>query len=263
VIEFRWADNNYDRLPALAADLVRHHVAMIIAAGGAQSALAAKAASATIPILFLNGSDPVKLGLVKSLNRPQSNATGVTIITVQISQKRLELASQLVPTAKAIAFLINPLNPNAGPLTKELMDAARNLGRKLLILNVTNERDVESVFATLMREQAGVVVTAADPIFTTLRQKLIELPARFSIPTIYPYREHVFAGGLMSYGPRITDGFRQVGIYAARILNGEKPSDLPVIQPTRFEFIINLKTAKAIGLTIPPTLLALADEVVE
>ena len=261
-IEFRWADSRYDRLPGFATELVRRQVAVIVAAGGAQSALAAKAATATTPIVFLNGSDPIELGLAASLNRPGGNITGVTILTVLISQKRLELARELVPSSDVIAWLLTPLNPNTGNLAKELEQAARTLGRRILLLNVSGD-DLDSAFATLVKKRAGVVVTSADPIFTTLRERLIELAARHAVPTMYPYREHVIAGGLIGYGPSITDGFQQVGVYTGRILQGAHPGDLPIVQPTKYELVINLKTAKALGLDVPPTLLARADLVIE
>jgi putative ABC transport system substrate-binding protein len=263
LIEFRWADNHYDRLLELAADLVRRRVAVIIAAAGVQTALAAKAATAAIPIVFINGSDPVKLGLVASLNRPGGNITGLTNLAVQVAEKRLELARELVPSADVIAWLTNPLNPNAEHLANELENAARKLGRRLLLLNVSNEGDLGAAFATLVRNRAGVAANSADPIFTNHRDQLIVLAARHRVPSVYPDRQYVVAGGLMGYGPSVADSLRQVGAYAGRILKGAKPADLPVLQPTRFELTINLKTAKALGVEVPAKLLALANEVIE
>jgi putative ABC transport system substrate-binding protein len=261
-IEFRWAEGQNDRLPTLAADLVRRRVAVIVA-GGTPPALAAKAATSTIPILFDTGGDPVELGLVASLNRPGGNITGATSLNTEIAPKRLELLHELVPTARIVALLINPANPNGDALTRELQAAARTLGLELHVLNASTERDFDPAFATLAQVQAGGLVIATDGYLIGQSEQLAAQALRRRVPAIFAYHEFAAAGGLMSYGGSVTDQYRQVGVYTGRILRGEKPGDLPVQQVTKVELIINLKTAKALGLTVPITLLGRADEVIE
>jgi putative ABC transport system substrate-binding protein len=262
-IEYRWAQEHYDRLPALAAELVQHHVALIVAPGTAAAASAAKAATATVPIVFMIGSDPVKLGLVASLNHPGGNLTGVAYLNVEVAPKRLELLHELVPATASVGLLVNPANPAETEVqTSELQAAARALGRRLLVLNATNLGEIDEAFATLVRERAALQV-GVDPLWGSFNRQIIDLAARHFVPVIYPWREFPVGGGLMSYGTTILDAFRQVGVHAGRILKGEKPADLPVQRPRTLGFVINLKTAKALGLEIPPTLLARADEVIE
>ena len=264
-IEYRWARGQYDRLPALAYDLVRHPVAVIFTHGGLSPALAAKAATSTIPIVFGSGGDVVKSGLIASLNRPGGNATGVNLFTKDVEARKLELLNKLVSADATIAFLVNPNNPtNTEGKTKEMQEAARALGRQLQVLNASKAADFDTAFAALVQQQVGSLVISADPFFDeTGRDQLVALAARHAIPAIYSFREATAAGGLMSYGTNLADVERQKGAYTGRILKGEKPADLPVMQPTKFEFVINLKTAKALGLDVPPALLALADEVIE
>jgi putative ABC transport system substrate-binding protein len=261
-IEYRWAQGQYDRLPALAADLVRRQVA-VIAVGTIPAAPVAKAATATIPIVFTTGLDPVQEGLVASLNRPGGNLTGVTALAVEVGPKGLEVLHELVPTATAIAVLVNPTNPSAEALSRDLQTAARALGLQLHVLHASTERDFDTVFATLLQLRAGGLVIGTDGFFITQSEQLATLTVRHAIPAIFPYREFAVAGGLMSYGVSIRDLYRLVGVYAGRILRGEKPADLPVQQSTKIEFVINLKTARALGLTFPITLLGRADEVIE
>jgi putative ABC transport system substrate-binding protein len=262
-IEFRWADNQYDRLPTQATDLVGRQVALIVASGAVQAIQAAEAATSAIPIVFVTGDDPVRLGLVASLNRPGGNVTGITALTQSMEAKRLDILHQLVPKTAAIAMLVNRSNPSAALQLKESTDAARTLGRQLDILDVANTADIDSAFSILTQHGDGAVTIIADPFMNSHRDQLVALEARYKLPTLFYTREQVAAGGLMSYGANFTEAFAQAGGYAARILKGEKPDDLPILQPTKFEFIINLKTAKTLGFEIPPTLLALSDDVIE
>jgi len=262
-IEYRWAEGHYDRLPALAEDLVGRHVALIVAQGGDPSVLAAKSATATIPIVFTSSSDPVKLGLVASLNRPGGNVTGFWLYTSLLGTKRLELMRRLLPANTSITVLVNPDNPNADFDTAELQDAARTLGQSISFVKARSEAEIDAVFATFGERRASALLVNTDPFFLARYAQFVALAARSGIIAIYEQREFVTGGGLMSYGANLADGYRQVGIYAGRILKGEKPADLPVVQPTKFEMAINLKTAKTLGLEVPPSLLALADEVIE
>jgi len=262
-IEYRWAEGQNDRLPALAADLVRRRVSVIAAPGTTPAALAAKAATTTIPIVFFTGGDPVALGLVASLNRPGGNLTGATSLGGQLAPKRLELLHQLMPTATVMALLVNPTNPVLAESTaRETQEAARSLGLRLHTLHASTERDFDSVFAALVQLRASGFVIAIDSFFTGRREQLAALALRHGIPAIYQYRDFAAAGGVMSYGGSL-EPYRLVGLYTGRILKGEKPADLPVQQATRIELIINMKTAQALGLSVPPKLLALADELIE
>jgi len=262
-IEYRWADGQYERLPSLAADLVRRQVAVLASTGGAGPLLAAKAATTTIPIVFTTGSDPVRMGVVASLNRPGGNITGVNLFVTEMASKRLGLLRELVPTADLVAVLSNPTNPNTEDQLKDVQQAARALGQQIHILSARTDQELDVAFRSMTELRARALLVAADPYFTSRRSYVIALAVRHSIPAIYEQREHTMAGGLMSYGTSLPDGYRQAGRYTGRILKGEKPADLPVLQSIRFEFVINLAAAKVLGLDVPPTLLARADEVIE
>ena len=262
-IEYRWAEGRYDRLPEFANELVRRQVTVIAATGGEPSPLAAKAATKTIPIVFTLGGDPVETGLVASLNRPGGNLTGTTIMAVEMASKRLDLARQLVPKASAMAMLINPKFPTASAELRELQGAAHALGIHINVLNASTEDEIDAAFATIVEQKSGALIIGTDPFLLGQRAQLVRLAARHVVPTIYFLREFVEAGGLMSYGPNIANGYRQAGVYTGLILSGAKPADLPVVRPTQFLFFLNVKTAKSLNLEIPPLLLALADEVIE
>ena len=262
-IEDRWAEGQYDRLPALAADLVGRKVSVLSTDGGIPPALAAKAATTTIPIVFIMGSDPLKAGVVTSLNRPEGNVTGVSFLINSLGTKRLELLSQMVPKVLTIGILANPTNPDAEIETRDAQVAARALGRKLIVVKASTENEFEAAFATLAEQRAGALAVAGDPYIEGHRDRLIALAASHNMPAIYVLRGDPEAGGLMSYGTSVTDAARQGGVYVGSILKGARPADLPVIQSTKFELVINLKTAKALGLDVPPSLLALADDVIE
>jgi putative tryptophan/tyrosine transport system substrate-binding protein len=261
-IEYRWAEGHYDRLPALAADLVRRQVAEIVT-GGTPAALAAKAASSTIPIVINVGIDPAQIGLVASFNRPGGNVTGLALLTVELAAKQLEVLHELLRTSAAVALLVNPNNPVTEPVTKGVRDAARSLGLQLHVLNASKEGEIDAAFGKLIELRAGALVVSGDPFFNSRRDQIVALAARHALPAIYVWREFVVAGGLMSYGTDLADAYRQVGIYAGKILKGAKPADLPVERVVRLELVINLKTAKTLGLTFPITLLGRADEVIE
>jgi len=261
-IEYRWAEGHYERLTALADDLIRRQVT-VIAATSTPAALAAKAATSTIPIVFTAGVDPIAAGLIGSLNRPSGNLTGVNVYLSALWGKRLELLHELVPNAAVIGMLVNPNFPDAESQAKDVKEAARIIGQQVHIVNASSESDIDSAFASLVRLRVDALLVASDAFFLSHRDQIVALAARHALPTIYSVREFVFAGGLMIYAPDLRDGYRQASIYVGRILKGAKPSDLPVVQPTKFDFVINLKTAKALGLEIPPKLLALADEVIE
>jgi putative ABC transport system substrate-binding protein len=263
-IEFRWAQSQYDRLPELAVDLVRHKVAVITATGGTVSAIAAKSATTTIPIVFTSGGDPVRMGLVASLSRPGGNVTGVNLFTSTLAAKRLELLHELVPAAKVIAVLVNPANPNSEPDMRAVEMAAPAIGVQIVVLKASNGVEIGKAFDALTQYKVDAVLVGADPLFNNSgRDQLIVLTARHAVPAIFDWRDVTVAGGLVSYGSNLAEGYRLAGIYAGRILKGEKPADLPVQQPSKFEFVINLKTAKALGLTIPNQMQLLADEVIE
>jgi putative ABC transport system substrate-binding protein len=264
VIEYRWADDQYDRMPSLAADLVRHKVAVIVAGGaGSFSAQAAKAATTTIPVVFVGGFDPIKLGLVTSFNRPGGNVTGAIVLSNALEAKRLELLHELVPRVTVIAVLVNPDNASAEGQLQDLKEAARVLGLQLHVVNASSEHDINMAFAKFVQQRARGLLVCSDSLFIQRREQLVALAARYPIPALYPSDEFTTVGGLMSYGASFSDAYRQAAVYVGRILKGEQPADLPVMQPTKFQLVINLKTAKTLGLDVPATVLARADEVIE
>jgi putative tryptophan/tyrosine transport system substrate-binding protein len=262
-IEYRFAEGALDRLPELATELVGRPIAALVAVGGSNSAMAAKRASSTIPIVFVIGGDPVRLGLAASLSRPSGNATGMTIISADLAPKRLGLLRELVPNATAFAALTNPNTPEGRGQSSDMLIAALGLGLKLRLLEASDEKGIEAAFAALSQDKPDALLVASDPIFDVHRDKLVALVAAAAIPAIYQFRDFAAAGGLMSYDPDIVDAHRQIGIYVGRILKGALPADLPIQQPTKFQLVVNLKTAKTLGLTVSPTLLARADEVIE
>jgi putative ABC transport system substrate-binding protein len=261
-IEFRWAEGKYDRLKAMAAELVRDQV-VVIAATSTPAAKAAKLTTSTIPIVFTTGADPTKLGLVTSLNRPGGNVTGVSFLVNELTTKQFEMLHKLVPKADLFGFLVNPAFEAAGTQTADAQNAARALGLRLLVQNAKTPGEIDAAFAALVEQKAGGLVTISEPFLNSRRDQLVALAARHALPVLYPVRDYVNAGGLISYGTSIIDAYRQVGVYVGRILKGEKPSDLPVLRPTKLELVINLKTAKTLGLKVPAAVLALADEVIE
>ena len=262
-MEFRWAEGHYDRLPALAADLVRRRVAVIVTGGGENPALAAKAATSTIPIVFNIGNDPVKAGLVASIGRPGGNITGVNILTGELATKRLGLLHDLLPKSVAFAHLVNPRFPQTEIIVKDVIAAARTMGREIILLRASTDSEIDAVFAALPQQQVGGLMVAADPFFNSHREQIVLWAVRHGLPAAYEQREFVVAGGLMSYSTSITAAYRQMGLYAGRILKGEKPTELPVVQAAKFELVVNLKTAKTLGLTLPSGLLSIVDEVIE
>jgi len=262
-IEYRWAHGDYNRLSSLAAELMQKRVTVLVATGGDASARAAKAATATIPVVFNTGSDPVKAGLVQSLNRPGSNVTGVVVLSDAMEQKRFGILQEVVPGVTSFGAIVNPNYPPAADQMRDLELAAPKLGRQLLVAKASNDDELNAAFELLSRARIGALLVASDPYFDTRRSRIIAFAAQNRLPAIYQFREYAVEGGLISYGPSITDAYRQVGLYAARILKGEKPADLPVLQPTKFDFVINFKTAKTLGISVPPTLAARADEVIE
>jgi putative ABC transport system substrate-binding protein len=263
-VVYRWAEGNNDRIPELAADLVRRQVAVIAATGGSPTALAAKAATATIPVVFAVPEDPVKLGLVASLARPGGNMTGINFFNAEVTAKRLELLRELVPAASRVALLVNPTNiANTETHLRDLQPAARAIGLQIQIVHASSNREIDAAFATMARERPDILFVSGDSLFNSRRLQLAILAARHAIPAAYPSRDYPLSGGLMSYGTDVTDAFRQVGAYTGRILKGAKPADLPVFQSSKFELVINHQTARALGLTVPPSLLTIADEVIE
>jgi putative tryptophan/tyrosine transport system substrate-binding protein len=262
-IEYRWAEGHYDRLPALAADLVRARVAVIAATGSPAAGLAAKTATTSIPIVFSSGSDPVKLGLVNSLSRPDGNLTGVNLYSAELITKQLDLLHELLPQAGNVAVLLNPAAPYAILEAEDARAAVRAHGQKLEIMQASTQRDIDASFAAIVQKRIDAVLIATDRLFAQNSDQIVTLSARYAVPVMHYLREYVAAGGLISYGTSFTEGYRQVGVYTGRILKGAKPGDLPVVQPTKFDLVINLKTAKALGLTVPPQLLGRADEIIE
>jgi|RhiMetdeSRZDD1v2_1073273.scaffolds.fasta_scaffold72345_4 putative ABC transport system substrate-binding protein len=262
-IDYRWAEGHYDRLPELAADLVGRQVAVIVATGGGIATAAAKAATATIPIVFSSGTDPVQAGFVASLNRPGGNVTGVHLFISGLDPKKLELLRELVPQASSMGVLFNPQNPDIQTRLTGVQQAARAVGQQIHIMYASSEAELDTGFAALAQGRVGALLVGSDPFFNSRRDQIVALAAHHTIPAIYEGRQYALAGGLISYGTNLADGYRQVGIYTGRVLKGESPADLPIVQPTKFELVINLNTAKALGLEVPPTLLARADEVIE
>ena len=263
LIAFRWAEGRYDQLPGLAAELVDLRVAVLFAAGGSPPALAAKAATQTIPVVFSAVTDPVRLGLVASLNKPGGNVTGMSLLTFEMVAKSAQLLKELVPTARVIAYLVNPSNPSAELYANEALNAASALGIAVRVLNASTEDDLDEAFASLPKMGVTGLVVPAEPFFDSHRERIVALSKRYSIAVISNLREYVVAGSLVSYGASLSDSYRRAAIYAGRILKGDKPTDLPVMQPTKYDLVINLKTVKALGLAVPPSLLARADEVIE
>jgi putative ABC transport system substrate-binding protein len=262
-IEFRWAEGQVSRLPEMAADLVNRHVAVLVTGGGEASAFAAKGATSTIPIVFNIGNDPVKVGLVNSLSRPDGNVTGVNILTTELEAKRLGLLHQMVPTASMVAHLVNPTYPPTQTNVRDVAAAARVMGLQIILIEASSESEINAAFAAIIQKRAGALLVGADPFFNGRRDQIVALAARHAIPAIFEQREFAVAGGLMSYGTSIADAYRQMGIYTGRILKGEKPADLPVVQSAKFELTINLKTAKALALTPSSGLISITDEVIE
>jgi putative ABC transport system substrate-binding protein len=263
IIEFRWADGQYDRLPALAAELVSRPVAVLVGVGGDPSAMAAKRATSTIPIVFGMGGDPIKSGLVDSFNRPGANVTGYTLLTSQMESKRVGLLRELVPGVALVGVLLNPKFAPGALQAQQIEDAARTVGQKLVMATASSDEELSAAFALLARERINALLVAADPYFDTRAQRIIAFAAQNRLPAIYHFREYAAAGGLLSYGPRVTDGYRQAGNYTGQILKGAKPGNLPVLQPTKFEMVINLKTAAALNFALPNSIQLLADEVIE
>jgi putative tryptophan/tyrosine transport system substrate-binding protein len=262
-VRYRFAEGHYDQLPAMVADFVNGNVAVLAALGGVQTALAAKPASTTIPVVFANGSDPVHFGLVESLNRPSGNMTGVSFFTATLEAKRLGLLSELVPAARTFGILINPTNDNAELQLKDMAQGGLTLSRPITIQKASNEREIETAFETFAQQQVNALLVGSDPYFFGEREKIVALAARYNLPAMYEWREFAQAGGLASYGTNLLDNYRMAGAYVGRILKGEKPANLPVVQATKFEFVINLKTAKSLGLKLPSGPLSTADEVIE
>ena len=262
-VQYRFAEGHYNRLPAMVADFVNRKVAVLAAVGGVQTALAAKPASSTIPVIFANGSDPVQFGLVASLNRPGGNITGVSFFTATLEAKRLGLLFELVPAARTFGILVNPMNDNAELQLKDIAQGGLTLSRPISIQKASNEREIEAAFETFAQQDVNALLVGSDPYFFGERGKIVALAARYNLPAMYEWREFAQAGGLASYGTNLLDNYRMAGVYVGRILKGEKPANLPVVQATKFEFVINLKTAKALRLDVSPTLSARADDVIE
>jgi ABC-type uncharacterized transport system substrate-binding protein len=262
-VQYRFAEGHYERLPSMVADFVYQKVAVLAAMGGVQTALAAKPASAVVPVVFANGSDPVQFGLVESLNRPGGNMTGVSFFTATLEAKRLGLLSELVPGARTFGILINPKNPNSDSQLNDVAQGGLTLGRPITILKASDERDIEVAFEAFAQQQVKALLVASDPYFFSRHEKIVALAARYNLPAIYEWREFAQAGGLASYGTNLVNNYRLAGAYAGRVLKGEKPAELPVVQATKFEFVINLKTAKTLRLDVSPTLSARADDVIE
>jgi putative ABC transport system substrate-binding protein len=262
-IDYRWGRGHFDQLPSLAAELVRRPVAVLVASGGDQAALAAKAATETIPIVASIAFDPVDYGIVKSLARPGGNITGVSLFTSALVAKRLEVLRELLPNVSTIAFLVNPTNPAANADRKDIEAAAKSVGQQVVVVEAATETDCEVAFETIARGQAGALTIEADPLYARIREKLVALATRFRVPTIYHWREFMLAGGLISYGSSLTEAYHQLGIYAGRVVNGSLPSELPIVQPTKFELIVNLKVAKTLDIVVPTSILLRADEVIE
>ena len=263
IIAFRWAEGRYDRLPALAAELIDLRVAVLLAAGGPPSAFAAKAATQTIPIVFSAAIDPEGIGLVANLNRPGGNVTGMSLHPSEVAAKSVQLLKELVPAATLIGYLVNSSNPSADIYAKEASNAAKALGIEVHVLNASTEHDLDEAFASMARAGATALAVPAEPFFDSQRDRIVALAARHAVAAIYGLREYVLAGGLMSYGASLPDSYRRAGVYVGRVLKGEKPADLPVMQPTKYDLVLNMKTARALGLAVPDKLLALADEVIE